>query len=98
MLVRKSCCNYRVRDRGCGAHPVFPAPSVFEGKRNEKLRAHHAARIIFVVPDKRSAIRDPYAAAEIVNSDGRRLFFSNWHLWLWVPAQGRDDVSPAKTP
>src|SRR6202165_6199346 len=26
------CCSYRVRDRGCGAHPVFPAPSDFEGK------------------------------------------------------------------
>jgi hypothetical protein len=26
------CCNYRTQDRGCGAHPVFPAPSDFEGK------------------------------------------------------------------
>src|SRR3954468_16588028 len=33
-----------LRDRGCGAHPVFPAPSVFEGQRNAKLRAHRAAR------------------------------------------------------
>src|SRR3978361_1758105 len=22
------CCNYRTQDRGCGAHPVFPAPSI----------------------------------------------------------------------
>src|SRR4051812_30588831 len=26
------CCSYRTQDRGCGAHPVFPAPSIFEGK------------------------------------------------------------------
>ena len=31
-LRAPSCCNYRTQDRGCGAHPVFPAPSVFEGK------------------------------------------------------------------
>src|SRR5437879_4053739 len=34
-----------LRDRGCSAHPVFPAPSsVSEGKRNAKPRAHGAAR------------------------------------------------------
>ena len=25
------CCNYRTQDRGCGARPVFPAPSTFGG-------------------------------------------------------------------
>src|SRR6201747_459757 len=41
----KPCCNYRVRDRGGGAHPVFPVPSLMrEGKRNAKLRTDHAAR------------------------------------------------------
>jgi hypothetical protein len=40
----------RLRDRGCSAHPVFPAPSsVSEGKRNVKPRAHHAARRTFAV-------------------------------------------------
>ena len=39
------CCISRTRDRGCGAHPVFPVPSLMrEGKRNAKLRADHAAR------------------------------------------------------
>ena len=34
-----------LRDRGCSAHPVFPAPSFLrEGRRHAKLRAEHAAR------------------------------------------------------
>ena len=33
-----------------------------------------------------SAIRDPYAAADVVFRDGRRLSFNNWRRWLWVPA------------
>jgi hypothetical protein len=36
----------RARDRGCGTHPVFPAPSCFEeGKRRCKPRAEHVTRI-----------------------------------------------------
>jgi hypothetical protein len=31
-LRANPCCIYRTQDRGCGAHPVFPAPSDFEGK------------------------------------------------------------------
>src|SRR5450756_2043535 len=29
MLVCVSCCALCTRDRGCSAHPVFPAPSLF---------------------------------------------------------------------
>src|SRR5829696_1492688 len=39
------------------------------GNEFGKARANHAARTIFVVPDKRATrapIRDPYAAAEII--------------------------------
>jgi len=32
MLVRVSVALFCVRDRGCGAHPVFPAPSDFRGQ------------------------------------------------------------------
>src|SRR5258708_7170354 len=32
MLVRVFDAQFCARDRGCGAHPVFPAPSDFEGK------------------------------------------------------------------
>src|SRR3954452_13315995 len=38
MLVCAFCCARCTRDRGCSAHPVFPAPSVFEGgKRTANL-------------------------------------------------------------
>src|ERR1700741_3626375 len=38
MLVCILFCANRTRDRGCSAHPVFPAPSVFEsGKFPAKL-------------------------------------------------------------
>jgi len=37
MLVCSLLSAIRTRDRGCSAHPVFPAPSVFEGgKFNSK--------------------------------------------------------------
>ena len=42
--VRTSLCHC-TRDRGCSAHPVFPAPSHFEeGKRPGTTRARRAAR------------------------------------------------------
>ena len=45
MLVCAFVCAYCTRDRGCSAHPVFPAPSVFEeGQDSSKPRAYHAAR------------------------------------------------------
>src|ERR1700675_4856610 len=45
MLVCASCRIYCTRDRGCSAHPVFPAPSDFHWARFlAKLRADHAAR------------------------------------------------------
>src|ERR1700686_3865111 len=33
------------RDRGCSAHPAFPAPSSHEGQRNAKLGQNRAARM-----------------------------------------------------
>jgi hypothetical protein len=42
--VRFSTC-FCTRDRGCSAHPVFPAPSsCFEGGHRRKARAHSAPR------------------------------------------------------
>jgi hypothetical protein len=32
MLVCTLFCALRTRDRGCSAHPAFPAPSFFEGE------------------------------------------------------------------
>src|ERR1700712_3743962 len=39
MLVGALPCAHCTRDRGCSAHPAFPAPSVFRGKRFSTTRA-----------------------------------------------------------
>src|SRR2546426_5842888 len=44
MLVCAFLCANCTRDRGCSVHPVFPAPSDFEGKVKSKPRADRAAR------------------------------------------------------
>src|ERR1700712_5803727 len=68
MLVCVFVCAFCTRDRGCSAHPAFPAPSDFNGA-NEfcKTRTKHAAgmrrrvwnsgplvALTHVVPDKRA--------------------------------------------
>src|SRR5882757_3846648 len=46
MLVCAPFCAHCTRDRGCSAHPVFPAPSVLEeGENLRKTRASRAARM-----------------------------------------------------
>jgi hypothetical protein len=47
-------CASCLRDRGCSAHPAFPAPSsLSEGKRNAKPRAISAARrLVAVIRDQ----------------------------------------------
>ncbi len=37
MLVCRLPPHFCTRDRGCSAHPAFPAPSLFEGERNANL-------------------------------------------------------------
>jgi hypothetical protein len=44
--------------------------------------------MLFVVP---ALSRDPYAAAAVLRDAVGRLSRNNPGLWLWVPAQGRDD-------
>ena len=45
MLVCALPCAHCTRDRGCSAHPAFPAPSFFRGTRISPIaRAHCAAR------------------------------------------------------
>src|SRR2546421_10583225 len=51
MLVCAIFAQFGTRDRGCSAHPAFPAPSIFEGgKEFASLGQKRAARILFVVP------------------------------------------------
>jgi hypothetical protein len=45
MLVCVFFCTICTRDRGCSAHPAFPAPSDWRGREiNENLAQNHAAR------------------------------------------------------
>jgi hypothetical protein len=109
-LRAPSCCNYRTQDRGCGAHPVFPAPSDFEGKVSLKNFGRIASReceVVSINPSSppsaqlRTGRGDPYAAAEIIQQGGRRASFSNLHLWLRVgsrPGRRVDGAVPTLTP
>src|SRR5580704_1772615 len=44
MLVCDFLSTLCTRDRGCSAHPAFPAPSFFRGTTKRKSRAYPAAR------------------------------------------------------
>src|ERR1700730_18305563 len=44
MLVCDFLSTLCTRDRGCSAHPSFPAPSLFRGTTKRKPRASPAAR------------------------------------------------------
>ena len=53
MLVCAFLCAYCTRDRGCSAHPAFPAPSPFGGQRRfRKARADDAPRDREVIFDR----------------------------------------------
>ena len=43
------------------------------------------------LPRRPALSRDPYAVSRVVKDAVRRLSRNNHCLWLWVPAQGRDD-------
>jgi hypothetical protein len=66
--IVRSCAAFfdahRTRDRGCSAHPVFPAPSVFRGQ-GFQLRAHRAGRM-------RSRIDPPSLRAQRSNPSRRK--------------------------
>jgi hypothetical protein len=44
MLVCAFFCAYCTRDRGCSAHPAFPAPSVFSGVKDQAKLGRNAPR------------------------------------------------------
>src|ERR1700744_2299539 len=69
MLVCVSFCAYCTRDRGCSAHPVFPAPSSFGAKAVCKTRANDAARTWTRVC---SSLRGANGAGECPPEDRRR--------------------------
>src|SRR5947208_12669012 len=53
MLVCALMHNFGTRDRGCSAHPAFPAPSIFEGGK----------RICITRAKSRREIADAYSLA-----------------------------------
>ena len=53
MLVCAKCATFGTRDRGCSAHPAFPAPSIFEGGK----------RICITRAKSRREIADAYSLA-----------------------------------
>jgi hypothetical protein len=81
------------RDRGCSAHPVFPAPSVFRGRdESNDSGAISAARIflLFEIHRRRpgQAKRDPgpiTTKVHVARSWSHSSVY-NLHRWLWVPA------------
>ena len=46
MLVCSFVCANRTRDRGCSKHPVFPAPSNFEGGKTKMQNSGETRREI----------------------------------------------------
>jgi hypothetical protein len=62
--------HFCTRDRGCSAHPAFPAPSVHsEGGNRRKTRAHRAARMrtyILSLFDNRICISESPSPVECV--------------------------------
>src|SRR5262245_37746130 len=61
----------RTRDRGCSAHPAFPAPSDLRERRIWIARANHGREIAnaYLSPCRPCESRDPYAAAAIVGNE-----------------------------
>src|SRR5438093_906398 len=67
MLVCAIFTHFSTRDRGCSAHPAFPAPSIFEGgKEFACLGRNRAARTSLYVPTSLRAKRsNPYRHTRI---------------------------------
>src|SRR5437660_10268479 len=69
MLV---CAFFRTlgtRDRGCSAHPAFPAPSIFEGGNNLQTSGENASR-------ERERILSPHVVpAKAGTHTPRRMLF-----------------------
>src|SRR5438874_7352849 len=91
-------CAYNVhsctRDRGCSAHPAFPAPSIFEGgKEFASLGRNRAARsrTHILSPRRPGERRDPYAAADIIMVRWSTALFQQLPLGVMGPGLRRGD-------
>ena len=82
-LRAPSCCNYRTQDRGCGAHPVFPAPSILnranEMQNSGRIAPREGERMCIFrhsgAPqrgEQRCAIAHPGSMLRTARNDGGR--------------------------
>src|SRR5882757_5262908 len=81
MLVGALLCASCLRDRRCSAHPVFPAPSVFEGKvylqNSGRIAPRDQGRMSHNVM-ARSASDDLSAVAQRAKAEAIHSFFVRW--------------------
>src|SRR5256885_14997182 len=90
MLVCAIFAQFGTRDRGCSAHPAFPAPSV---SRVRTKNLHHSGEN---TPRERGRTFSPHVVPANAGTHtprrmllwcaGRRLCFNNCRLGLWAPA------------
>src|SRR5438034_1098218 len=86
--------QFGTRDRGCSAHPAFPAPSIFEGgKEFASLGRNRVARsrTHTLSPRRPGERRDPYAAADIIMVRWSTALFQQLPLGVMGPGLRRGD-------
>jgi hypothetical protein len=103
-----SLSKFCTRDRGCSAHPVFPAPSIFFGRMTDAELGRIMSReggvvslipiaFIFVIPGLRQEAH-PGMTASFSSSPPRQggadAFHTNRCQGLWDPGVLPDDKPP----
>src|SRR5438477_2987835 len=94
MLVCAIFCTIGTRDRGCSAHPAFPAPSIFEGRQRICITRAKSRREIAdarPLPRRPCESRDPYAAAEFVRARWSTALLQQQPAVVMGPCFRRDD-------
>jgi hypothetical protein len=90
MLVCNFLAQASTRDRGCSAHPAFPAPSLFKrGAMNWQSSGKPCREIASPYSLTTSSLRTQGPIRRVGNCESRMVdgfCFDNNVLWLWVPA------------
>src|SRR5437879_5624578 len=93
MLVCAFFTHFGTRDRGCSAHPAFPAPSIFEGGNVDaqlgQIMPRDRGRTFS--PRRPCESRDPYAAAEVVRARWSTALLQQQPPVAMGPCFRRDD-------
>ena len=100
MLVCSLFSANRTRDRGCSAHPVFPAPSIFEGKeflaklgRKASRERERASRMTcgHTLYCRPALDPGPIRRGTSVRTLALETFYKNNRRGAWGPGVRRDD-------